>query len=81
VTTFDGSHGIQDVKQEDYRLHMDASMDQPPFSVTIPYPAKNPPAKETVLIDLTDDNDDDPSAESPELEYLDMPSPSCIIID
>jgi hypothetical protein len=62
------SHGVQEVTEADYCLHIDASMDQPPFPITIPYPRK-----ELVYIDITDDDNINQPAGSSALEYLDIP--------
>ncbi|KAJ6624527.1 hypothetical protein B0H10DRAFT_2006326 [Mycena sp. CBHHK59/15] len=66
------SHGIQDpVQDDDYVLHVDASMDQPPFPLLLPHAAPK-------VIELADDDDDDDDDDG-ELEYIG--SRSCIVID
>ncbi|KAJ6525744.1 hypothetical protein B0H19DRAFT_1276093 [Mycena capillaripes] len=60
------SHGVDDPEaEEDYVLHADASMDQPPFPLMLPHTAPE-------IIELIDDDD------APDLT---SPSPGCIIID
>ncbi|KAJ8087898.1 hypothetical protein PM082_013449 [Marasmius tenuissimus] len=58
---------------EDYDLHADASMDQPPFHVVIP-PA-DPGAEVPEVIDLLDDDSDD------EVVEVERPPPPTLTID
>ncbi|KAK1218552.1 hypothetical protein PQX77_018768 [Marasmius sp. AFHP31] len=58
---------------EDYDLHADASMDQPPFHVVIP-PA-GPGAEVPEVIDLLDDSSDD------EVLEVERPPPPTLTID